>query len=155
MEGAPTATAVESPTAEQEAAPAPPSPPQRPVKTERPPAPLERDGEDEPPPRSSATISGSALNIAKLQAMPMPDLNQMAKEMGIENFGTMRKHELIFQVLQKMPSAPASCSPKAFWKSCRKVLVSCARAVSTICPARRIFTFRRRRFAGSICKPAT
>jgi len=43
----------------------------------------------------------NALNIAKLQAMPMPELNQMAKGMGIENFGTMRKHELIFQILQK------------------------------------------------------
>src|SRR4051812_34788509 len=39
----------------------------------------------------------NAVNIAKLQAMPMPDLNKRAKEMGIENFGTMRKHELIFQ----------------------------------------------------------
>src|SRR5213079_99367 len=36
-----------------------------------------------------------------LQAMPMPDLNAMAREMAIENYGTMRKHELIFQVLQK------------------------------------------------------
>ena len=43
----------------------------------------------------------NALNIAKLQAMPMPELNKMAKDMGIENFGTMRKHELIFQILQK------------------------------------------------------
>ena len=31
----------------------------------------------------------------------MTDLNQMAKEMGIENFGTMRKHEVIFHILQK------------------------------------------------------
>ncbi len=43
----------------------------------------------------------NAINIAKLQAMPMPELNKMAKGMGIENFGTMRKHELIFQILQK------------------------------------------------------
>ena len=41
------------------------------------------------------------LNIAKLQAMSMTDLNQMAKEMAIENFGTMRKHEVIFHILQK------------------------------------------------------
>ena len=41
------------------------------------------------------------INIAKLQAMSMTDLNAMAKEMGIENFGTMRKHEVIFHVLQK------------------------------------------------------
>ena len=41
------------------------------------------------------------INIAKLQAMSMTELNQMAKEMGIENFGTMRKHEVIFHILQK------------------------------------------------------
>ena len=43
----------------------------------------------------------TTVNIAKLQAMSMIELNQMAKEMGIENFGTMRKHEVIFHVLQK------------------------------------------------------
>jgi len=41
------------------------------------------------------------INIAKLQAMSMHELNAMAKEMGIENFGTMRKHEVIFHILQK------------------------------------------------------
>src|SRR5476651_1690549 len=40
-------------------------------------------------------------NIAKLQAMTMTDLNKMAKELGVENFGTMRKHEVIFHILQK------------------------------------------------------
>jgi transcription termination factor Rho len=44
---------------------------------------------------------GVTINISQLQAMSMSDLNQMAKEMGIENFGTMRKHEVIFQILQK------------------------------------------------------
>ena len=43
----------------------------------------------------------SSLNIAKLQAMGMPELNQMARDLGVENFGTMRKHEVIFHVLQK------------------------------------------------------
>jgi transcription termination factor Rho len=42
-----------------------------------------------------------SLNIAKLQAMQMTELNAMAKELGVENFGTMRKHEVIFHVLQK------------------------------------------------------
>ena len=41
------------------------------------------------------------VNIAKLQAMSMNELNQMAKDMAIENFGTMRKHEVIFHILQK------------------------------------------------------
>lgn len=41
------------------------------------------------------------INISQLQAMSISELNHMAKEMGIENFGTMKKHELIFQILQK------------------------------------------------------
>jgi transcription termination factor Rho len=44
---------------------------------------------------------GRHLNIAKLQAMPIAELNQMAKEFGIENFGTMRKHEVIFHILTR------------------------------------------------------
>jgi transcription termination factor Rho len=43
----------------------------------------------------------ASLNIAKLQAMQMSELNTMARELGVENFGTMRKHEVIFHVLQK------------------------------------------------------
>ena len=43
----------------------------------------------------------TSLNIAKLQAMQMTELNAMAKEYGVENFGTMRKHEVIFHILQK------------------------------------------------------
>ncbi len=41
------------------------------------------------------------MNIAKLQAMPITELNQMAREFGIENFGTMRKHEVIFHILAR------------------------------------------------------
>jgi transcription termination factor Rho len=44
---------------------------------------------------------GKTLNIAKLQSMNMPELTGMAKEMSIENFGTMKKQELIFHILQK------------------------------------------------------
>ena len=33
--------------------------------------------------------------------MQMSELNQMARELGVENFGTMRKHEVIFHILQK------------------------------------------------------
>src|SRR5262245_50499133 len=44
---------------------------------------------------------GTTINIAKLQAMSMTELNAMAREMAVENFGTMRKHEVIFHILQK------------------------------------------------------
>jgi transcription termination factor Rho len=41
------------------------------------------------------------IKISKLQAMSMPELTRMAKEMGIENFGTMKKQELIYHILQE------------------------------------------------------
>jgi transcription termination factor Rho len=43
----------------------------------------------------------TSLNIAKLQGMNMTELNTMAKEYGVENFGTMRKHEVIYHILSK------------------------------------------------------
>jgi transcription termination factor Rho len=46
-------------------------------------------------------IAATSINIAKLQAMSMAELNQMARELSVENFGTMRKHEVIFHILQK------------------------------------------------------
>src|SRR5258706_1599214 len=46
-------------------------------------------------------VIATSLNIAKLQAMSMTELNHMAKDLGVENFGTMRKHEVIFHILQK------------------------------------------------------
>jgi transcription termination factor Rho len=77
----------------------------------RPPsAPMEPTGEDaRVVERRSGGISGgfqrdriaASMNIAKLQAMPMNDLNAMARDYGVENFGTMRKHEVIFNILQK------------------------------------------------------
>jgi len=68
-------------------------PPTKPVES--------RFDEDEVSKSTIEVPSASSINIAKLQAMAMNDLNHMARVMGIENFGTMRKHELIFQVLQK------------------------------------------------------
>lgn len=60
------------------------------------------------PPAGTETTTGrqrdriaESINIAKLQAMSMNELNQMARELGVENYGTMRKHEIIFQILQK------------------------------------------------------
>ena len=83
---------------------APPAPEQPPVPSEmklEPPTKAVETREEAGHASVQATPSGGAVNIAKLQAMAMPDLNHMARDMGIENFGTMRKHEIIFQILQK------------------------------------------------------
>lgn len=73
--------------------------PERPEETEAPaPAPEARGGRRG---RHMRDRVAASLNIAELQAMSMTDLNKMAKELGVENFGTMRKHEVIFQILQE------------------------------------------------------
>ena len=72
----------------------------------RPPStPVEPTGEDtsieERRPGFQRDRIATSINIAKLQAMSMTDLNNMARELSVENFGTMRKHEVIFHILQK------------------------------------------------------
>lgn len=41
------------------------------------------------------------VNISALQSMGITELNEIAKDLGIQNFGTMKKHEVIFAILQK------------------------------------------------------
>jgi transcription termination factor Rho len=71
-------------------------PPQHPVET--------REGMVAPPPPARPQGNqppAATINIAKLQAMSVHELTTMAKEWNVENFGTMRKHEVIFHLLQK------------------------------------------------------
>ena len=88
--------------------------------------------------------------------MAMTDLNGMARDLGVENFGTMRKHEVIFHILQKNAERAGVLFSEGVLEILPEaVLVSCAPKALTTCPARKIFTFRRRKSAASICKPAT
>lgn len=41
------------------------------------------------------------VNVGELQAKSMPELFQMARDLGVEDYAGMRKHELIFHILQK------------------------------------------------------
>ena len=72
-------------------------PPTTPVETPE----AEQAQEESAPQNDTDSRPVASINIAKLQAMSMTDLNQMARELGVENFGTMRKHEVIFHILQK------------------------------------------------------
>jgi transcription termination factor Rho len=44
---------------------------------------------------------GETIRISDLQAMSIIELNAKAREMDIENFGTMRKQEIIFAILRE------------------------------------------------------
>jgi transcription termination factor Rho len=99
-----TATAVaETAAAPEPATPEPAEsaelqPPSTPVELAEEPKAEEPREERRGPQRDKIATS---LNIAKLQAMNMTELNTMARDLGVENFGTMRKHEVIFHILQK------------------------------------------------------
>jgi transcription termination factor Rho len=53
------------------------------------------------PPPPATRLPGESINISKLQASSIAELTQMAKVMGIENFGTMKKQEVIYAILQR------------------------------------------------------
>src|SRR5437762_6342450 len=88
----PVATAVAEPPTEEL------QPPTTPVESVEPEKPEQKPAT---PPTDKDKIAATSLNIAKLQSMSMGELNQMARDLGVENFGTMRKHEVIFHILQK------------------------------------------------------
>lgn len=48
----------------------------------------------------SVKEGGQELNIVKLQEMNMIDLSKMAKDLKVEGIGNLKKHELIFKVLE-------------------------------------------------------
>ena len=112
---------------------------------------------DEPePPSLDKEAAANAINIAKLQAMSMADLNQMAKDMGIENFGTMKKHEVIFQILQKKRRTQRHpVFRRGAGDPDRKVLGFFVPRASITFPVRKTFTFRPRRSGDLTYRPAT
>jgi transcription termination factor Rho len=75
-----------------------PAPVQPPIPKEELPA-DEEEPENLPTPTPEA--KANAINITQLQAMTMLELSVIAKDFNIENFGTLKKHEVIFQVLQR------------------------------------------------------
>jgi len=90
--------------------PAPPAEPP-PVTAAEPPAPKpqpqrqpRQPKQPAPPPqpeRTAPELKGPPIAISTLQALSIAELNKMAREMEVENFGTMRKQEVIFAILKK------------------------------------------------------
>ena len=54
----------------------------------------EEEGEEE-------REKGEILDLATLQAMNMPELSKLALEYGIDNAGTLKKHEIVLEILKK------------------------------------------------------
>jgi hypothetical protein len=97
--------------------------------------------EEELPPVSSQEMA-NALDTSILQAKGIHELNEMARELGIENFGTLKKHELIFQILQRNARrSGVIISDGSYWRFYPMVLAFYALKPLTTCLVRKIFMF--------------
>ena len=94
-------------TGQVAAAPAPPpAPAAKPASAQQHPAPKQQKQKPHkeppvPPERTAPELKGPTIAISTLQALSIAELNKMAKEMGVENYGTLRKQEVIFAILKK------------------------------------------------------
>ena len=54
-----------------------------------------------PEQRAAEQPPGEVLDLSKLQEMSMPALQKMARTMGVETVATLKKHEIIHEILKK------------------------------------------------------
>ena len=78
-------------------------------------------------------MSSETLNLSDLKAQSPKDLLSMAEELEIENASTMRKGEMMFQILRERAD-----------EGSRTVLASCVRRKRTIFPVPTTSTCRLR-----------
>ena len=69
-------------------------------------------------PRTSSPPGEGQINISKLQQMTVSQLSSMARDLGITGIGTLKKHQLIFQILK----ARAEESGLMFGEGCLEIL---------------------------------
>lgn len=106
---APTPAVVSAPPPEPILADAPVVPPdeEEPLvlkSVPRPREPMENPNEDTPAPPAPEPvldIKGRTIHLHELQPMPILGLSDVAREFGIENYGTLKRQEIIFQVVQR------------------------------------------------------
>jgi transcription termination factor Rho len=91
-EAAPTREADEEPLVVK-ASPLPPRAPMAPPNEDTP-AP-------EAPEKPRVVVEPRTLNLHELQPMPIGPLAEVAKHFGIENYGTLKRQEIIFQIVQR------------------------------------------------------
>ena len=56
---------------------------------------------EEPSPTGEEAPRGEPIDLGELQRMTMPALQKMARDAGVETVATLKKHELIFEILKK------------------------------------------------------
>jgi transcription termination factor Rho len=63
--------------------------------------PTETGTEDLESPIANIEIQPRTISLHELQPMPISQLSELAREFGIENYGTLKRQEIIFQIVQR------------------------------------------------------
>jgi transcription termination factor Rho len=93
---------LENPQAPNEAPAAPPAEEARPPQQPQPPlrGPRKRQGHGGPAAQSGGPAGPATLDLVALKEMSIVQLNQIAKDFGVQGAAGLRKQELIFKILQ-------------------------------------------------------
>jgi transcription termination factor Rho len=59
------------------------------------------DDPDAEPTAPPIVIRPRTISLHELQPMPITQLSELAREFGIENYGTLKRQEIIFQIVQR------------------------------------------------------
>ena len=116
------------------------------------PADVEEYGEDL---AALEEADGEEINIGHLQKKDIAELNSMAKDMEVENFGTMRKHEMIFQILRKHAENRGVLIADGVLEILPEGFGFLRSPHYNICLARKMCTYHLRKSGALICKPET
>ena len=95
------------------------------------------------------------MNLSDLKEKGIPDLNTIARDLGVQGISGLRKQDLIFRILQAQVDRHGQIFARACSSACPTASASCARPSTATCRARTTSTSRRRRSASSISGPAT
>ena len=95
------------------------------------------------------------MNLTDLKAKPIPELLNIAQEMGLENLGRSRKQEIIASVLRKHAKAAKTFTATARSKSFKTALAFSVRLIRPTSLVLTIYMCHPARFGGSTCEPVT
>jgi len=107
-----------------------------------------------PPPTPSANDK-KALDLSELKEMNIQGLTALARDLGVEGAAGMKKHDLIFKILQSQTEKSGLLFAEGVLECLPTATAFCARRSRTICPDRTTSTSRPRRSGSSTCARAT
>src|SRR5437762_7477971 len=94
------------------------------------------------------------LNLSELKEKTIAELNQIARDLNVQNIGGLRKQELIFKILQSQAEKDGLIYAEGVLEVLPTASASSGRRTTTTCRVPTTSTFHRRRSGASTSAPA-